>query len=473
MAISLIQQSSTITPAYNPVRFMYSSTNVNEPGFRYIYDIYEAGTANKIAEYRLLPNTDGYGEIDLSRLLQSYVSYDFDPTSTTNYDATNSYYEYDVKVGEEYIQTVSYTASLTQNGTYTKITATHSFQVGDQVVITQTSPGTDNPTLDGLHTVTAITTTTDFTVNVLWSEITDATIDGTVAYADNRKTVTRDIATNTGLFVYNGAQTFANFSNYQYEDYILDDSGDFFYTTMPYGFSITPTQDLWFNFGITEVSTGYVYFENSTGDIFRRAISDTGLISQVMVSPDASGLTVVSGSAPLVDDSVEYYDVWYADSLFAQSSDKYRITIDRRCTINDYEIAFLDRLGSIGSFAFQLRDKLTGTVTKDTYNQRIEGFTEAGGVASQFKYNLYDQGQRVINPRIKEVYDLNTNWMSEDDAAYFTELVSSPQTWIKIDDRYFSCIVETTGYEKFRQRNRNLIKQSIQVSLSVQDRING
>ena len=63
--------------------------------------------------------------------------------------------------------------------------------------------------------------------------------------------------------------------------------------------------------------------------------------------------------------------------------------------------------------------------------------------------------------------------MSEQDASYFTELVSSPQTWIKIDSVYYSCIVEDTGYEKERQRNKTLIKKSIKVSLSVQDRVNG
>jgi hypothetical protein len=63
-----------------------------------------------------------------------------------------------------------------------KITATHSFGVGDQVVIEQVDGGAANPSLEGLFTVTAITSTTDFTVNSLWSAVTNATIDGTVTY---------------------------------------------------------------------------------------------------------------------------------------------------------------------------------------------------------------------------------------------------------------------------------------------------
>ena len=469
MATSLIAKPQSITTAYNPVKYIYDSTNKNEDGFRYIYDIYNSG-GTKIAEYRLLPNIDGYGEIDLSRLLQNYVSFDFDDSITSSFDAINSYYEYEVRVGEEYIEDVSYTASLTQNGTYTTITATHAFQVGDQVVITQVSPGTDNPNLEGLHTVTSINTTVDFTVNALWSEITDATIDGTVSYADNRKTVTRDIVTVSSVYVTNGAFGFTDWTGYLEANYILDGNKDFFWTYAPRTFNLTLDQDLWTNFGTNNVATGYCYFENSTGDIFRKTVTASGLISQVSVGCNNFGtLALVSGSGSLIEDDVDYYDYWYANSAGTQHSTKYRINIDRRCKINDYEIAFLDRLGSIGSFAFQLRDKLTGSVTKETYNQHIEGSV----ASSTWGYELTAQGQKVINPTIKETYNLETNWMNEDDASYFTQLVSSPQTWIKIGGTYYSCIVEDKGYEKERQRNKNLIRKSLKVSLSVQDVVNG
>lgn len=469
MATSLIAKPQGITTAYNPIKFIYDSTNNTEDGFRYIFDIYD-NAAVKIAEYRVLPNLDGYGEIDLSRLLQTYVSYDFDNTDSDGFDATNSYYEYDVNVGEEYIQSVDYTSSLTQNGSYTKITVTHAFQVGDQVNITQVSPGSDNPTMEGLHTVTAITTTTDFTVNVLWSEITDATIDGNVAYADNRKTVTRDIVTSTGNFVFNAALSFIDWQTYDENNYILDNSADLLCTSMPSGHYLPTSAEMWVNFLNNTVATGYIYFENSTGDIFRRALTDSGLITMEGVGPNNYGtVALVSGSSPLVDDDMDYYDFWYANSAGTQHSSKYRINIDRRCKINTYEILFLDRKGSLGCFAFQLADKLTGQVTKEVYNQHIDGVVSS----QEWGYGISEQGFRVINPRIEETYELQTNWMTEDDASYFTELVSSPQTWLRLDAGYLSCIIQDTGYEKERQRNRNLIRKSIRVKLSTQDRVNG
>ena len=80
MATSLIAKPEPITPAYNEIKYIYRSTNNGNDGFKYIFDIYD-NTATKIAEYRVLPNIDGNGEVDLSRLLQSYISKDFTPAS--------------------------------------------------------------------------------------------------------------------------------------------------------------------------------------------------------------------------------------------------------------------------------------------------------------------------------------------------------------------------------------------------------
>ena len=66
MAITIIAEPQDFTPAYNECKFIVDSTNVNNVGFRYIFDIYESGTSNKIAEYRILPDLNGYGERDLS-----------------------------------------------------------------------------------------------------------------------------------------------------------------------------------------------------------------------------------------------------------------------------------------------------------------------------------------------------------------------------------------------------------------------
>lgn len=469
MAISLIAKPATFSPAYNPLKFIYSSTNVNEDGFRYVFDVYESGTTNKIGEYRPLPRVDGYGEVDLSPLLRSKVTYTYNNANTGDIDAPDSFYKYDVKVGEEYITTIDYTSALTQNGTYVKITATHSFQVGDRVVISQADGGAANPNLEGLFTITAITTTTDFTINSLWSEVTDVDIDGSVKYSDNRKTVTRDIITSTNNYVYNGAIPFGDFNQYNDALYICNANTDKFLTNVPTSFYITPEQDFYVNLSTGGVSTGRMYFENDGGDILYYAVNGTDYVLQAAVGDNANPSNVVSGTLGHIKDNTDYYDFWYADNTGTQHSQKYRFYIDRRCLIEEYIIEFLDRMGSIGSFSFQLRSTEKGSISRVTYNQDIEGYVSA----SRWTYADTEFGLKTLGVNVEKTLTLNTNWMTEDMAIYFEELLTSPFTILKKDTDYAACIVQESSFEVEKQKNKNLIRKTITIKLANQNIING
>jgi hypothetical protein len=470
MAITVINEPYDRTPAYNPIKFLYNSTNKNLAGFKYIFDVYESGTSNKIAEYRVYPRFgDGYGEIDLSKLLQNKVTYDYSPSSVI-LAASNSFYKYDFKVGEEYITSYPYTASLVNNGGNIQITPTsaHTFIVGDQVVL---DAGTTNAPINGLWTVIAVSGTTNFTINALFANVVNATIDGVVYYADNRKTITRDIVTELNKYVFNGAIPWSGFRTYNQSDFILNGNTDRLLTNIPVsGFKVTPDQDLWVNAMNNFVTTGFMIFENSNGDKFSRAITQNSLITQVAVGGNNSGiLTVITGSLPLVKSNTDWYEIYYANSAYTRHSLKYRIDIDRRCVIEPFEIAFLDRLGSFGSFAFQLRAYENGIVEKTTYKQDILGITSAG----MWSYETQAKGMRVINPTVEKTLQLNTNWLTIEMDNYFQELITSPETYVKINNQYYACTINDTSFEVARQKNKNLIKHSISVMLSNQDAING
>jgi hypothetical protein len=64
--------------------------------------------------------------------------------------------------------------------------------------------------------------------------------------------------------------------------------------------------------------------------------------------------------------------------------------------------------------------------------------------------------------------------MDQYNADRFQELLTSPQVFYVNDDGYpYACTVEATGFENFRQRNKNLIKQSVTIKLAKQVPING
>ena len=483
MATTIIAQPQDFTPAYNECKFIVDSTNVNNDGFRYIFEVFEAGTATRIGYYKALPTYGtGYGEQDLSKLLSNMVTFDFDPTITTFYDAANSYYNYDVKVGEEYIYELNYTASLVDNGGSVRITATHAFQVGDQMNIVQGVGGAAaNPGVEGLHTVIAITGTTNFTINALWADVTDATINGTVKYADNRKTITLNIVSTLDKHIFNGVQPWLDMPNWDETDYELDGITKSWLTNQPKTFNCTPSQDLWLNLRGDGVGINKrVYFENDNGDLFYKAIAGGDYIKGVAVGPNNFGsLTVVSGTAPLIKNDTKIYQVWYSDGAFNPvQSLAYEITIDRRPVITQYNILFLDRMGSWSSFAFQLKTYEKLNIKRETYNKDVPGYV----TGSQWKYKSYEQGSVNYNTQVSKTIDLNTNWMTEAQAYYFQELVTSPQTYIApvtfvsceyVLGDYISCNVMNNSFDIDTVRNKHLIRQQLQVRLSNNDMING
>ena len=105
---TIIAQPQQLMPAYNPIKYIIDNTNKNEPGFRYIFSIYPAAgshtTATLIAQYRVLPVfSTGYGEQDISRLMQSLVTWNF-ATGQVN----ESWYQYDIDLGYEFIDNIEY-----------------------------------------------------------------------------------------------------------------------------------------------------------------------------------------------------------------------------------------------------------------------------------------------------------------------------------------------------------------------------
>lgn len=471
MAITKIASPSGFSPAYNPLKFIYDGTNKNIEGYRYIFDVYPAGSATLLSRYKVYPTfSTGYGEIDISKLISSMVSFDVPIGNVVSYDIPNSRYAYDVKVGEEYITTYPYTASLTNNGGNVRITCTHAFIVGDQVTITQTDLGVANPNLEGFFTVLSVTGTTNFTVNSLWSEVTDATINGTAIYSDNRKTTTLAVSTVSNNIVFNGALSFQDFTTYTSSPYLLSANTDLLLTNLPQtGFYATADQDLYINFGNSTSTTGFIYFENSNGDIFKRTIAIAQVISGVPAGPNNAGtLTLVSGTAVLIKSDTTYYDFWYANAAGTQHSVKYRVNIDTRCVIEDYSLLFQDRMGSFASFAFQLRAYEKGTSTKQSFNKDIAG-TVTGQV---WKYSGSEYGQSTYSSTVSKTLDLTTNWMTVEMSEYFQELITSPIVYLKVGTSYQPVIITDTSFTVERQKNKKLFKKTVTVAYANQDTIN-
>lgn len=497
--ITRIAKPDILTPAYNQMRFIYDSTNKNKDGFKYIFTVYNVTTTSEIGQFKVLPDfPNGYGNIDIARIVQSYLSNSFDSALPNVGLANDSYLKYYVEIGEEYIESYNYTLNLTNSSGNVRINFTSPFTVGDQIFIDQADGGSANPNLQGYFTVLSYGSGY-IVVNSAWDDITNDNINGTVRYANNQKTVVTDEITESDMVAFNGAMSFGGFTTYSSVDYlanqfnlnfynrVIADGGVFeaieclntlngvniidFLTNQPKdGFCITPTQDLYFSLANNYITDGFILFTNSNGDELAYALTKDYVINMVNVGANADPKIVISGTEGIVKDDTDWYTFQFMDSeLNIAYSDLYNVCIDRRCKKNDYEILFMDRIGSFSSFAFQLASYEKGSVTRDTYNRDIVGAVTDG----KWGYDSTDYGYTNINTKVEKTLELNTNWMSEQMAQYFEELITSPVTYLKVGIEYFACLVQENAFEVFKQKNKNLIKQKITVKFANNNAING
>jgi len=462
MATTIIAQPPVMMPAYNPIKYIIDNTNKNEPGFRYIFTIYPAGSNTLIAQYRVLPVfSTGYGEQDISRLMQSLVTWNF-----TSGQVNESWYQYRIRLGYEYIDNIDYTSALTIDGLNTNIVYTaHGFQVGDQVLIVQADGGVANPALEGLHTVISVTDANNFTVNVLWSTIGDDDINGNVSYADQRKTQVLDDEIIEDQEVFNGAFSLGIYAQgaFPYIDYygILDPSYALTSLTNPNTSSTAASITDNIFYLMCRVYSGVEY----TLTYFDMNGNQLGQDAPYNPANGLYNFPIDTATYSITED----FYIGIKANDFAGTEFYYYFSYDNRCAINEDILYYLDRMGSWQSFNFQLKTYEKGQISREMYNQHVDGQVTDG----QWVYSSDAMGSRTLNTNVSNTLELNTNWMDQYNANRFQELLTSPQVFYYNGTDYRACTIDSTSFENFRQRNKNLIKQSVTIKLALNTPING
>ena len=459
---TIIAQPSQLMPAYNPIKYIIDNTNKNEPGFRYIFTINPANVATQIAQYKTLPvYSTGYGEMDISKLMQALVTWKFELGQSDE-----SWYQYDIDLGFEYISNINYTSSLTLSGTNVRINYTaHGFVANDQILIVQSDGGVANPGVEGLHTVISANAN-DFTINALSADVTNAAIDGEVTYADFRKTITPKDVIIEDREVFNGAYNNLIFNTggvFPVADYLGVAAGiQYALTTLTPNDStaralMTPNQIFYLLARVYTGSYDVIYYDIAGTSLGTTNYSCTEGLHNFEINTTDHSITE--------DFYVEIVCNFGAEPVFGP----YYFAFDNRCAINDDVLYYLDRMGSWQSFAFQLKTYEKGQITREMYNQHVDGTV----VSTKWQQGEYAMGNRSYNPNVMMSFDLNTNWMDQYNATRFQELLTSPQVFYSATGIDCACTVDATGFENFRQRNKNLIKQSVSIKLALNSPING
>jgi hypothetical protein len=105
MAITLISSPAIVQQAYNPIYYNVISTNVAQPNFQYVFNLYSGGTiaGSPVSTINLLPRPTSNCLYNPARILESWVSADQGIQGITGlYPSPNMIKEFTVDFGEQY-----------------------------------------------------------------------------------------------------------------------------------------------------------------------------------------------------------------------------------------------------------------------------------------------------------------------------------------------------------------------------------
>ena len=385
MAITILQAPRTRTPVYNDVVLTVDSTNVAQPKFSYIFEIYDGTNTTKLATLRIPPEINyQYGVVHLQGILQAFVKSDFfgNDATTGVKPVPNTTYDYYVRIGEEY-------------------------EVAG--VITQFL------NLD--------------TVN-------DTVFAGSLQY---EKFVTFDIT-----------------------DYDLNGSKKLFFTNRPLTFYVGLTDE-----GYTGAykNAGYnfeVRTYDSSGSLVQTATFDgtTDLFVNVPTAPlSINNTTLLTGTQPLITSSIARYEINCIGTGVPRS-----VTLDIRLKeyCQSYNLHFLNDFGWFDYFRF-ITAKESFDFEKDNYKQ------DPLRLQSDGSYVWSTQDREVVQYQTtqKQKLKLFSDWITEEEAIWLREMVSSPEVYIDWNGNRYSIVITNTNYQVKQEGLDEIFNIELDVEFSV------
>ncbi|MFN8155592.1 MAG: hypothetical protein U0Y08_14960 [Bacteroidia bacterium] len=448
MALTLLTYPAQLNPVYSPIWYRVSSTLSSEANFRYVFDTYvynlTAHTSTKVHRSKLFPRSDGTGQYSPARILENYVSYDFDFFGAYFKPAMNSVTGFNVKVGEEYeltASTYSFTsttsnAGLVQYNFPTPVT----FYVGDEIKIDKADKQY-NSTYDGLQTVTQVVSSTAIRTNKPYGDVV-SNESGDCTY---RLTIISGVS-YSGIAINFAAQFTDRHDGIDYHtkysittpsiqrgeaepltniDYNIRLQSDESYFISWYANHATVRAN---NAAIltysNNIAVGAYLIPNSFG-----TNADIKRFSFACGPRNLSGLSAfnyLAGATQLILTGVSgYWDVTkyeiylQSSTLVDQVSNKRTIEIVKECSeYPKIRLAFLNRVGGVDIFSFTLKSERSLKIDREYYTKNLA-----------YNYAIQDRGEAILNINHQEEISAWSNYLTEDEVEIMKELFTSPEVY--------------------------------------------
>lgn len=392
-------------PAFNDIKYLVSSTNSGQDNFKYVMDIYINGSGTRTHRETVPPHpTYGTGNFNPARIVESFVSGNFDLDLTKVTQAVDGAISMTVKFGEEY--------GLNSSGT-------------------TVYPDQAEETIAVFNAVFDYEDFCDYAEGKYRSENSDSEF---LSNAPNNQKIYQD----DNAFVYAINRT----------------SGDIYY------FEVT-TKDSSLNpLGVYRIDNDYQANVSNDDRMVRMAAGWN------LNDIDQSDITITGGTYaafPIMYSSVAFYSIKCIkfDGTTTIASRDY--TIDTNCDrFTKHKFHFLNKLGGYDSYVFSKANTFNTGITRSNYKKNLGLQSDA----STFTYSQGQRAISQFNTDIEDTLTCKTDWLSSGDVAWLEELVTSPDVYVERNGNAVPVVITNSNFIRQNGEGQKLFTLTITYKFS-------
>jgi len=464
ISVNILTNPDLYSPANAEIWFQFNSASYSISNFKYVVEVFELdGLSNAIQSlgtYKIPPRPlTGDGLFTPNKIIKSLLSGILSPTASTIEPETNSIKQYSLNYGFQYDPGLTFFDTFI-SGTYTGLTFStqHNLLTGDVININKDNKNI-NSYLDGQATIVSVGSSYSFVIDkplVATSSIESGSITDVIRINDQ----TGDFWAYNGTRQYNqigvnfgttyvsstNSSTFSFLENYIGYKPIFDNQYE---TTQLYAEDIN---DLTFNVSAYDSSLNFLYDSDLNGYY----ATGSGYISFIY----PTGTKNLSELGFTFSDAAAYYKL-IVYSGTASGSPKATLWRKIECNPSPFpnvRVAYMNRLGSYEYINFNYDSKKTANISRTEYKQVLP-----------WNYTIGMRGSTVLSQKVEESFTLNTNWMSEYDYTYFSDILTSPDVYIIDDNGYkYPILITDSSYDYKTHLREKLFNLSISVKNAYQ-----
>lgn len=264
-----------------------------------------------------------------------------------------------------------------------------------------------------------------------------------------------DLTTSNVITTWNGCFDYYDFAAYNYATWTILNSSSKFLTSAT-SISVFPTQPSWLYFlhnthtNVAEKLEIKTY--DSSGTLVGTYVTTNALTGlkpmRIGVGPaQLNSLTLSSGSQPITTSSIYSYKIRFKNNSDTSTSETKTFYINYECS--KYEqttLIWLNKLGGFDSLVFDKVKRKNTDVTRKQY-ERIGGAISG----SSYGYDVTKHLTQTYDVQQKERVTLNSDWITDEQAIQYEELISSPLVYIYESDTFHPVnIIDSTYPTKKR-----------------------